>query len=58
MEASFALWQADGARDDLAAAWRELQFLRDHAPQEVRVSMMEAVPLHREIAAAAKDAGL
>jgi tetratricopeptide (TPR) repeat protein len=56
--ARFSLWEAAHDPADLAAAWRELQFLRDHAPEDNKVTVMENVSLHREIAAAAKEAGL
>ena len=42
----------------LAESWRLLQHLRDHAPEESRETVMTRVSLHREIAAAAKEAGL
>jgi tetratricopeptide (TPR) repeat protein len=58
MEARFWLWKATNDRAHLAEAWRLLVHLRDHAPPENKVTVMENVPLHREIAAAAKEAGL
>ena len=36
----------------LDEAHRLLQHLRDHAPEEYRDTMVENVPLHRDIAAA------
>jgi tetratricopeptide (TPR) repeat protein len=54
----FALWRAAHDAADLAAAWKDLQFLRDHAPEENKETILTNVPLHREIAAAAKEAGL
>jgi tetratricopeptide (TPR) repeat protein len=58
MEARFWLWKATKDRAHLAESWRLLVHLRDHAPEENKVTVMENVPLHREIAAAAKAAGL
>jgi tetratricopeptide (TPR) repeat protein len=58
MEARFWLWKATQDRAHLAESWRLLVHLRDHAPEENKVTVMENVPLHREIAAAAKAAGL
>ncbi len=52
MEARFRLWQAYGDPMDLAEAKRSLQFLVDHAPEQYTQSMIENVPLHREIAEA------
>ena len=58
MEQYWFLWNAIGDRTYLEDAWRILVNLRDNLPEESRVSLMEKVPLHREIAAAAKEAGL
>jgi tetratricopeptide (TPR) repeat protein len=58
MEGRFWLWKATNDRKHLAESWRLLVHLRDHAPPEYRVTVMENVPLHREIAAAAREAGL
>jgi tetratricopeptide (TPR) repeat protein len=58
MEARWWLWKATADRAHLAESWRLLQHLRDHAPEENRVTVIANVPLHREIAAAAKEAGL
>jgi tetratricopeptide (TPR) repeat protein len=58
MEARFWLWKATNDCAHLAESWRLLVHLRDHAPPEYKVTVMENVPLHREIAAAAKAAGL
>jgi tetratricopeptide (TPR) repeat protein len=58
MEARFWLWKATNDCAHLAESWRLLVHLRDHAPPEYKVTVMENVPLHREIAAAAKEAGL
>lgn len=54
MEARWWLWKATEDPAHLAESWRLLRHLRDHAPEEYRVSMMERVPLHRDIAAAAR----
>jgi tetratricopeptide (TPR) repeat protein len=58
MEARFWLWKATNDRAHLTESWRLLRHLRDHAPEENRVTVIANVPLHREIAAAAKEAGL
>ena len=48
----FCMWQATGDPSHLEAAHRHLEYLRDHTPEAYRVSMMENVPLHREVARA------
>jgi hypothetical protein len=58
VESAWLAFRVTGDRAHLAEAWRHLLHLRDHAPEDCRVSVMENVPLHREIAAAAKEAGL
>jgi tetratricopeptide (TPR) repeat protein len=58
MEARFWLWKATSDRAHLMESWRLLKHLRDHAPEENRVTVIANVPLHREIAAAANAAGL
>jgi tetratricopeptide (TPR) repeat protein len=58
MEVRFALWKATGDRAHLAEAKRLLDFLAEHAPPDSRGTMLSEVRLHREIVAAAKDAGL
>jgi hypothetical protein len=58
MEARFLLWRATSDTADLAEARRLLQHLRDHAPAEYCDTMVENVPLHRDILAAAREAGL
>ena len=45
----FLLWQATGDRSHLEEAHRLLTFMLDHAPEEFRESMIENVPLHRDI---------
>jgi tetratricopeptide (TPR) repeat protein/predicted Ser/Thr protein kinase len=57
MEARFALWHATSDPNHLAEAHEKLMFLLDHAPEEYRDSMLENVPLHRDIAAAWKEHG-
>jgi tetratricopeptide (TPR) repeat protein len=52
MEARFVLFKATAAAADLAEAHAMLTQLRDRAPEEYRSSVIENVPLHREIAAA------
>jgi tetratricopeptide (TPR) repeat protein len=58
MESRFWLWKATNDRAHLMESWRLLKHLRDHAPEENRVTVIANVPLHRDIAAAAKVAGL
>jgi len=58
MQARWKLWRMTGDRPHLEEAWRMLRHLRDNAPEESRQSLMERVPLHRDIAAAAGEAGL
>ncbi len=52
MEARFLLFRATGDPAHLAEANRKLVFLRDHAGEEYQTSILENVPLHRDIAAA------
>jgi tetratricopeptide (TPR) repeat protein len=52
MEARFWLWKATRDETHLAESWRLLVHLRDHAPDEYRTSVIDNVPLHRDIAAA------
>ncbi len=52
MEVAFNLWRLTGEGRYLAEAHRILIYIRDHAPEEYRESMMSQVPLHREIRAA------
>jgi hypothetical protein len=51
-EARFLLWKATSDTTHLEEAHRLLCHLRDHAPEEFRETMIENVPLHREITAA------
>ena len=53
-----ALWRATRGTEHLAEAWRILAAMRENAPPEYRESMIANVPLHRQIAAAAGEAGL
>jgi tetratricopeptide (TPR) repeat protein len=58
MEADFLLWRATSDRAHLESAHRALSALRADVPDEYRESIVANVPLHREIVAAAKEAGL
>jgi len=58
MEAAFVLSKAGAGAKFLAEAHRLLVHLRDHAPETHRDSLMKNVPLHREIAAAARAAAI
>ena len=55
MDARFRLWELTGNRTHLDEAHRLLEHLRDHAPEEARVSMIENVPLHFAIMRAWED---
>ena len=57
MEAHFALFKATRNTARLEEAHRLLSHIRDHAPEEYRDSLIEKVPLHREIAAAWAERG-
>jgi tetratricopeptide (TPR) repeat protein len=56
--ARFLLWQATRDPAHLAEAKRRLDFMFEYAPPDCRESMLANVRLHREIAAAAREAGL
>jgi hypothetical protein len=43
------LWELTKGRIHLEEAHRLLCFIRDHAPEDCRESMIENVPLHRDI---------
>jgi serine/threonine protein kinase/tetratricopeptide (TPR) repeat protein len=58
MEARLLLWHVTRDRSHLAEAKRRLDFLVAHAPADCRESMLANVRLYREIAAAAREAGL
>ena len=49
MEARFRLWELTQDKQHLEEANRLLEHLRDHAPEEDRDSMVENVPLYRDI---------
>ncbi|MHC4955171.1 MAG: hypothetical protein ACYTGZ_15050 [Planctomycetota bacterium] len=53
MEGHFVVWKSTGDKEHLAEAHRLLTFLVENAPEESRESMVENVPLHREIQEAA-----
>ena len=57
MEARHALWKAGSDPADLREAHELLDFLCEHAPEDCRDSMIQNVPLHREIAEAWKEHG-
>ena len=57
MEARFVLWKATQDVEHLKDAHRLLEELREHAPAEYRDSMVESVPLNREIMAAWEECG-
>jgi tetratricopeptide (TPR) repeat protein len=52
MECHVLLYRATSDPAHLAEAYRRLMFLRDHAPEAYRESMLSNVPIHREIVAA------
>jgi tetratricopeptide (TPR) repeat protein len=52
IEARFVLWRATREPEHLEDAHALLMKMRDHAPADCRTSMIENVPLHRDIAAA------
>ena len=58
MESRWWLWKATQDTAHLAESWRLLQHLRDNAPEEYRETVINNVPLHRDIATAAQGAGL
>jgi tetratricopeptide (TPR) repeat protein len=49
LQARFLLWQATRDRSHLEEAHRLLVHLRDHAPEDCRETMMEHVPLHKDV---------
>ncbi|MHC4974298.1 MAG: serine/threonine-protein kinase [Planctomycetota bacterium] len=49
MKARFRLWELTKDQTHLENAHRLLGYSRDHAPEECRDSMIENVPLHRDI---------
>ena len=55
MEARFLLWRATGDAVHLREARRLLTRLEERAPESLRRTLLERVPLHRAIAEAAAD---
>ncbi|MHC4550992.1 MAG: IS1380 family transposase [Planctomycetota bacterium] len=49
MDARFQLWKGTNDPEHLSEAHRLLCIMRDHSPEEYRTSMIENVPLHRDI---------
>ncbi|MHC4137214.1 MAG: hypothetical protein ACYTDU_19070 [Planctomycetota bacterium] len=49
MEARHRLWKLTKDKAHLTEAHRLLSFARDNAPEDCRESMLENVPLHRDI---------
>ena len=54
----WALWNSSRDAADLGEAARLLESLVANAPPEDRESMVERVPLHRDVADAARAAGI
>jgi len=52
IETRFALWKVTKDRAHLDEAHRHLEYMREHAPEKYRASLVDEVPLHREIAQA------
>ncbi|MHC4551069.1 MAG: serine/threonine-protein kinase [Planctomycetota bacterium] len=57
MEARFRLWELTKDKAHLEEAHRLLCYARDHAPEDCRDSMIENVPLHRDIMRAWEERG-
>ena len=57
MEARFGVWRLTKDWAHLEEAHRLLCYLRDHAPEDCRDSMIENVPLHRDIMKAWEEHG-
>ncbi|MCZ6788315.1 MAG: tetratricopeptide repeat protein, partial [Planctomycetota bacterium] len=57
MECSFVLWKSTEDKEYLTEAHRLLMHLRDHAPEDCRDSVIENVPLHRDIMKAWEEHG-
>jgi len=55
MAAHYYLWQATGHRSHLEAAHARLLLVCEHASPAYRQSIVEGIPLHREIAAAFRE---
>jgi hypothetical protein len=57
IQTRYLLWRATGDRAHLARADDGLRHLRDHAPRELRDSMILAVRMHRDIEQATEAQG-
>jgi hypothetical protein len=57
MEAHYCLWQVTAEQSQIAEAHGLLCFALDHAPEDCRTSMIENVPLHRDIMRAWEEHG-
>ncbi len=57
MNARFRLWELTQDKTHLTEAHRLLEHLRDHAPEQDRDSMIQNVPLHRDIMKAWEEHG-
>jgi len=57
MEARFRLWELTQDKEHVEEAHRLLSFMRDHAPEDCRDSLIENVPLHRDIMRAWEEHG-
>ncbi len=57
LEALHCLWQATKDRAHLEEAHRLLMYAREHAPDEYRDTMLQNVPLNRDIVAAWEEHG-
>ena len=57
MNVRYRLWELTQDQAHLAEAHRLLAFMRDHAPEDCRTSMIENVPLHRDIMRAWEEHG-
>ena len=57
MNARFRLWELTKDKVHLAEAHRLLCYVLDHAPEDCRDSMIENVPLHRDIMKAWEEHG-
>jgi hypothetical protein len=55
MQARYRLWELTRDQSHLEEAHRLLVHLREHAPAEDRDSMIENVPLHRDIMRACEE---
>jgi hypothetical protein len=57
MTARFRLWELTKDKTHLTEAKRLLDFAVEHAPEDCRNSMIENVPLHRDIMRAWQEQG-